>query len=81
MHLAWSCVDNFYLTVLSMAVETFSVNPMDVVAVAEELNLLTVNGDDLQEEFGSKNWISDAVHLFNKQIGYDRSLSLKEYFS
>ena len=64
-----------------MAVEASSINIMDVVVVAKELNLLKINTDQLENEFGSKFWVSYVVRLFSEQINFDKSLSLKEYFS
>ena len=70
----------FSLSVLSVFVEEPPVRNEDVVGVAQVLNLLAVDSDDLREVFGSKDWISHAVFLFNKQINFHGSLSLKEYF-
>jgi len=64
-----------------MAVEASSINFMDVVVVAKALNLLKINTDQLENEFGSKFWVSYVVRLFSEQINFDKSLSLKEYFS
>ena len=69
------------LCVLSVFVEEPPVNNEDVVSVAQELDLLVVDSEDLREIFGSKDWISHAVFLFNKQMNFHSSISLKEYFS
>ena len=72
------CVD---LYVMSFFVEEPPVATMDVVAVAEEIDLLLVDSDMLQQKFGSRDWISHAVYLFTKLINFHSSISLKEYFS
>ena len=66
---------------MSFFVEEPPVDTMDVVGVAEEIDLLLVDSDVLQQTFGSKDWISHAVYLFTKLINFHSSISLKEYFS
>ena len=64
-----------------MIAEDISVNTMDVADFVEDLKLLTIDSDQLRQEFGSKDWISEAVHLFNEQLDFQRSISPEEYFS
>ena len=66
---------------LSFFASELSVNTKDVRSVAEEFGLFAMDSDELQEEFGSKDFISHAVFLFNKQMNFHSSISLKEYFS
>ena len=59
-------------------------NPFEtknVADVVEELGLLTLGKNELQEKFGAKDWISDAVFLFNKLMNVRGSISLEEYLS
>ncbi len=69
------------LFLLSIYVEDSPVNTMDVIFVVEQLDWLLVTRDELQQEFGTKAWISHAVYLFNTQINFHSTISLKEYFS
>ena len=70
-----------FFSVLSFFAEEPSVNTKDVRSVAEEFGLFAMDSEELQEEFGSKDLISHAVFLFNKQMNFHSSISLKEYFS
>ena len=64
-----------------MIVEDFSIDTKSVAAVVEELNILLIGSEELQQEVGSKDWVFLAVYLFNEQIKFRSSISLKEYFS
>ena len=66
---------------LSFFVEDSPVSTRDVVDIAQELDFFLLDSDELEEEFGSKDWISHAVYLFNRQINYHSVVSLEEYFS
>ena len=71
----------FSFNALSVFNEEPHINTKDVVGKFLQLDLLTVDADDLEQEFDGKDWIYQGAFLFTELMNFQSSIPLKEYFS